>query len=108
MDFLWGCGDGLLVDVCVACAFGVVEKKALRLSCAWRLDAGWMRGRRKVGRSRAIASAGLYTAAIVCVCVYVCGGEGSMRSLSNAESEARVTAEVGMQPRPRLQLGGGP
>lgn len=31
-----------------------------------------------------------------------------MRSLSNAESEARVTAEVGMQPRPRLQLGGGP
>jgi hypothetical protein len=31
-----------------------------------------------------------------------------MQLLRNAESEARVTAEVEMQPRPRLQVGGGP
>jgi hypothetical protein len=64
MDFLCGWGDGLLVDVCVAATFGV-DEKALRPSCAHRLDVGWMRGRRKVGRSKAIASAGLYVAAIV-------------------------------------------
>ena len=70
IDFLCGFGGGLLVDVCVAWTLHVLDK-ALRPSCARRLDAGWMRGRRRVGRSRAIASAGLYTAAIVGIVLIV-------------------------------------
>ena len=64
IDFLCGRGGGLLVDVCVAWTLRV-EDKALRPSCACRLGADWMRGRRSVGRSKAIASAGLYTAVMV-------------------------------------------
>ena len=64
IDFLFSCGAGFGVEVCVACACLVVEK-AMRPSCALRFEAGWMRGRRKVGRSKAIASVGLYIAAIL-------------------------------------------
>lgn len=69
MDFLCGFGGGLLVELCVACAWWVVEK-AMRPTCALRCEA-CMRGRTKVGRSSAIASVGLYMAAIVTV-VVVC------------------------------------
>jgi hypothetical protein len=50
-----GCGgvDGWGVELCAARAR------------ARRADAGWMRGRRKDGRSRAMASTGLYIAAMV-------------------------------------------
>jgi len=63
IDFLCGFGVGLLVDVCVACAWWVVEK-AMRPICALRFEAR-MRGKTNVGRMSAMASVGLYTAAIV-------------------------------------------
>ena len=64
MDFLCGAWLGLLCELCVACACWVVEKD-VRPSGALRLELGWMRGSKKDGRSREIASVGLYIAAIV-------------------------------------------
>jgi hypothetical protein len=65
IDFLCGCGVGLFVELCVACACRVVENAAVRPSCALRHDVGWIRGRMNDGRRSAIASLGLYIAAMV-------------------------------------------
>lgn len=61
MDLRCGWGGGVGVEVCVACTWWVVEK-VVRPRCDRLLATGWMRGRRKVGRKRAIASLGLYMA----------------------------------------------
>lgn len=110
MDFRGGGGrgrggEGLPVEVCVACA--VVEaEKALRARGAL----GWMRGSRSVGRSSAIASAGLYTAAMAGRgggdVRLDRGGEG--RGARGEWRDAERRSEAGgrrrrMQPRPRLQ-----
>jgi hypothetical protein len=70
MDFLCGFGGGLLVEVCVAGAGRVVEK-AMRPMCALRF-AAWMRGKTNVGRSSAMASVGLYMAAMAATTLVVC------------------------------------
>jgi hypothetical protein len=78
IDFLCGFGVGLLVEVCVACAWWVVEK-AMRPTCALRLEP-CIRGNRNVGRRRAIASVGLYMAAMVTMVVCVnCVVQGMRR-----------------------------
>jgi hypothetical protein len=64
MLFRWGPGGGFGVELCVARALRVVEK-AVRPSCALRLEHGCMRGSRKDGRRRAMASEGLYMAVIM-------------------------------------------
>jgi hypothetical protein len=93
IDFRCGCGVGLLVELCVACAHGDVEK-AMRPGCALRAETGRIRGRRKDGLSSAMASVGLYTAAIVMrrLLLYV----------KQVRSRVGVTAEVECRPRPRL------
>jgi hypothetical protein len=88
MDFLCGFGVGLLVEVCVACAWWVVEK-AMRPICALRFEAGCMRGRRNVGRKSAMASVGLYMVAMVTV--VACARRGSRYAM---RSGARVTPGV--------------
>jgi len=64
MDLRCGWGGGLGVEVCVACTWQVVEKD-VRPRCLRLSDTGWIRGRRRVGRKRAIASLGLYMAAMI-------------------------------------------
>jgi hypothetical protein len=52
------------VEPCVACTFCDAEK-ALRPSVALRVEDGCMRGSTKDGRRSAMASEGLYIAAII-------------------------------------------
>jgi hypothetical protein len=94
MPFRCGAGEGLGVEPCVACTFCDAEK-ALRPSAALRVEDGCMRGSKKDGRRSAIASEGLYIAAMVALVNSVareerwrCGGGVVHHAMMQAKAEA--------------------
>jgi hypothetical protein len=100
-----GPGGGVFgAELCVACALRVVEK-AVRPRCAFRDDEVCMRGRRKDGRRSAMASLGLYMAAMIAEVNALTREAFAVKMRRWSSCELR---RCGPRPRLRAACGGGP